>query len=110
MAAPTSDALLLLAASAAAKDAKAGLKPTPQTKKDLQKVRTAIKKSGGIKIMRSDGSINSEATKKMADYLKSPKYYDLRKRATVSSLHWYLKHSKNDILRNLNSLPEMWTA
>lgn len=102
MAAPTSDALLLLAASAAAKDAKAGLKPTPQTKKDLQKVRTAIKKSGGIKIMRSDGSINSEATKKMADYLKSPKYYDLRKRATVSSLHWYLKHSKNDILRNLN--------
>lgn len=102
MAGPTADTLRLLAAAAAAKDAKSALKPTPQTTKDLQKVRDAIKKSGGIKIMRSDGSLNREATKKMADYLKSPKYYDLRKRATVSSLHWYLKHSKNDVLRNLN--------
>lgn len=102
IAAPASDTLRLLAATAAARDAKVGLKPSASTTRDLQQVRTAIKKFGGIKIMRPDGSINRQATQKMADYLKSPKYYDLRKRATVSSLHWYLKHSKNDVLRNMD--------
>lgn len=46
--------------------------------------------------------LNRKATKKMEEFIDSPKFFDLRKRASVRAVTWYLQNSTNDVLHNMD--------